>query len=318
MVIELARPPGHPDAGWRSSSRWCCWCWPSPRSRWSTPSPGRWSGSPRRRGRWAPATSPSAPASGPAARWASWPSAFDEMAGRLERLVRGEKELLANVSHELRTPLARMRVALELAEEGDVARARQALGEIGDGRRRAGAAGGRDPGGGAPRPGRLGRPAAPRWRRWRPGGAARGGGPALPGPPRRAAAGPRGRGGAARSSRPTRRCSGASSATSSTTRPSTPRPTGAHRALGGRPSGAAASRSRCATGASGSRRGPAPPLHALLPHRPEPRPRHRRRRARAGAGQADRRGPRRHHRGRGPRPEGGTVFRVRLPAVGPA
>jgi len=58
--------------------------------------------------------------------------AFDEMAGRLERLVRGEKELIANVSHELRTPLARMRVALELAEEGDVARARQALGEIGE------------------------------------------------------------------------------------------------------------------------------------------------------------------------------------------
>ena len=57
--------------------------------------------------------------------------AFDEMAGRLERLVRGEKELMANVSHELRTPLARMRVALELAEEGNVERARQALGEIG-------------------------------------------------------------------------------------------------------------------------------------------------------------------------------------------
>jgi signal transduction histidine kinase len=59
-------------------------------------------------------------------------SAFDDMAARLERLVRAEKELLANVSHELRTPLARIRVALELAEEGDVARARQALGEIGD------------------------------------------------------------------------------------------------------------------------------------------------------------------------------------------
>lgn len=44
--------------------------------------------------------------------------AFDEMAARLERLVAGEKELRANVSHELRTPLARMRVALEIAEEG--------------------------------------------------------------------------------------------------------------------------------------------------------------------------------------------------------
>ncbi|HEY6106970.1 MAG TPA: HAMP domain-containing sensor histidine kinase, partial [Anaeromyxobacteraceae bacterium] len=59
-------------------------------------------------------------------------AAFDEMAARLERLVRGEKELLANVSHELRTPMARIRLALALAEEGDVARARQALGEIGE------------------------------------------------------------------------------------------------------------------------------------------------------------------------------------------
>ncbi len=57
--------------------------------------------------------------------------AFDEMAGRLERLVQGERELLANVSHELRTPLARIRVALELAAEGDAERARRYLGEIG-------------------------------------------------------------------------------------------------------------------------------------------------------------------------------------------
>jgi signal transduction histidine kinase len=42
---------------------------------------------------------------------------FDEMASRLERMVRNEKELLANVSHELRTPLSRIRVALELAED---------------------------------------------------------------------------------------------------------------------------------------------------------------------------------------------------------
>jgi signal transduction histidine kinase len=57
--------------------------------------------------------------------------AFDEMAARLERLVQGERELLANVSHELRTPLARIRVALELAAEGDAERARRYLGEIG-------------------------------------------------------------------------------------------------------------------------------------------------------------------------------------------
>ncbi len=56
--------------------------------------------------------------------------AFDEMADRIERLLRNERELLANVSHELRTPLARIRVALELASEGDVERARRALDEI--------------------------------------------------------------------------------------------------------------------------------------------------------------------------------------------
>jgi two-component system, OmpR family, sensor kinase len=59
-------------------------------------------------------------------------AAFDDMAARLEALVRGEKELIANVSHELRTPLARMKMALALAEEGDVTRARKALGEIGE------------------------------------------------------------------------------------------------------------------------------------------------------------------------------------------
>ncbi|MCC6997058.1 MAG: HAMP domain-containing histidine kinase [Deltaproteobacteria bacterium] len=40
--------------------------------------------------------------------------AWNEMAARIEGLLRGQKELLANVSHELRSPLARMRVALEL------------------------------------------------------------------------------------------------------------------------------------------------------------------------------------------------------------
>jgi signal transduction histidine kinase len=40
--------------------------------------------------------------------------AWNEMAERIERLVRGQRELLANVSHELRSPLARIRVALEL------------------------------------------------------------------------------------------------------------------------------------------------------------------------------------------------------------
>jgi signal transduction histidine kinase len=56
--------------------------------------------------------------------------AFDDMAERVAELVRAEKELLANVSHELRTPLARIRVALELAEEGDAETARESLLDI--------------------------------------------------------------------------------------------------------------------------------------------------------------------------------------------
>jgi signal transduction histidine kinase len=67
--------------------------------------------------------------------------AFNEMAGRIETLITGQRSLLANVSHELRTPLARMRVLLELLEEksdGDVfrknpdlERVRRGLHEIG-------------------------------------------------------------------------------------------------------------------------------------------------------------------------------------------
>jgi signal transduction histidine kinase len=56
--------------------------------------------------------------------------AFDEMAERIGQLRRAEHELLANISHELRTPLARVRVATELAAEGDLTRARRCLAEI--------------------------------------------------------------------------------------------------------------------------------------------------------------------------------------------
>lgn len=56
--------------------------------------------------------------------------AFDDMADRLVATLRGQTELLANVAHELRTPLARIRVALDLAAEGDAEEARAALGEI--------------------------------------------------------------------------------------------------------------------------------------------------------------------------------------------
>ena len=40
--------------------------------------------------------------------------AFNVMAERLERMIKGGKELTANVSHELRSPLARIRVAEEI------------------------------------------------------------------------------------------------------------------------------------------------------------------------------------------------------------
>lgn len=56
--------------------------------------------------------------------------AFDEMAERIQRLLQTEKELLANVAHELRTPLSRIRVALEIAGEGDTEAVRSSLGEI--------------------------------------------------------------------------------------------------------------------------------------------------------------------------------------------
>jgi signal transduction histidine kinase len=58
--------------------------------------------------------------------------AFDDMADRIAALRRSEKELLANVSHELRTPLARIRLALELASDGDGARVQSYLTDIGE------------------------------------------------------------------------------------------------------------------------------------------------------------------------------------------
>lgn len=56
--------------------------------------------------------------------------AFNEMAERLENLMRAEKALLANISHELRTPLARIRVVLETAYE-DPVRTQALLEEMG-------------------------------------------------------------------------------------------------------------------------------------------------------------------------------------------
>jgi signal transduction histidine kinase len=57
-------------------------------------------------------------------------TAFDEMADRVTGALTAERELLANVSHELRTPLARIRVALDLAVEGDAETAREAATDI--------------------------------------------------------------------------------------------------------------------------------------------------------------------------------------------
>lgn len=57
-------------------------------------------------------------------------NAFDDMAERITALLQSQRELLANVSHELRTPLARIRVALDLAAEGDAEAARDALANI--------------------------------------------------------------------------------------------------------------------------------------------------------------------------------------------
>jgi signal transduction histidine kinase len=47
--------------------------------------------------------------------------AFDDMADRIDGLLKRDRELLASVSHELKTPLARLRVALELCEPGSAA-----------------------------------------------------------------------------------------------------------------------------------------------------------------------------------------------------
>ena len=57
--------------------------------------------------------------------------AFDDMAERVQKLLVAERELLANVSHELRTPLARIRVALDIAGEGDAEAGRISMTEIG-------------------------------------------------------------------------------------------------------------------------------------------------------------------------------------------
>lgn len=55
---------------------------------------------------------------------------FDRMAERIRALVDNNRRLVRDVSHELRSPLARLRVALELAREGDPGEARRSLDRI--------------------------------------------------------------------------------------------------------------------------------------------------------------------------------------------
>lgn len=43
-------------------------------------------------------------------------SDFDDMAARIEELIKGQQQLLADISHELRSPLARLSLALDLAQ----------------------------------------------------------------------------------------------------------------------------------------------------------------------------------------------------------
>ena len=51
-------------------------------------------------------------------------AAFNDMAGRVEEVVRSQRELIANVSHELRSPLARIRMAMNLLPEEAASAAR--------------------------------------------------------------------------------------------------------------------------------------------------------------------------------------------------
>lgn len=55
---------------------------------------------------------------------------FDTMAERIKALIDSHRLLVRDVSHELRSPLARLRVALELAREGDARQVQAALDRI--------------------------------------------------------------------------------------------------------------------------------------------------------------------------------------------
>lgn len=67
---------------------------------------------------------------GRSAEVAALAAEFDRMAERIKALVESHRRLVRDVSHELRSPLARMRVALELAREGDRAQLSASLDRI--------------------------------------------------------------------------------------------------------------------------------------------------------------------------------------------
>ena len=52
------------------------------------------------------------------------------MAARIKALIESHRRLVRDVSHELRSPLARLRVALELARDGDDAQVKASLDRI--------------------------------------------------------------------------------------------------------------------------------------------------------------------------------------------
>ena len=57
-------------------------------------------------------------------------SEFDDMATRIKSFIESHRRLVRDVSHELRSPLARMRVALELARDGDALQLQASLDRI--------------------------------------------------------------------------------------------------------------------------------------------------------------------------------------------
>lgn len=54
-------------------------------------------------------------------------SSFNRAAARIEALLRSHQSLLANASHELRSPLARLKMAVAMSDDDDIAPAQRAL-----------------------------------------------------------------------------------------------------------------------------------------------------------------------------------------------